>query len=125
MAQNRYFPIVYKIWFLYGEWDRNPPLLYELMVCQPGTVSFNTTFHQRVSDVSTGEFRLTLRRTLAVCVLFVHPSNYQVSHPCYRCEKTAFFEALMTVVNTSLAQVVLTLRSVFFDNDFSVLTAAE
>jgi hypothetical protein len=25
------------------------------MVCQPGTVSFNTTFHQRVSDVSIGE----------------------------------------------------------------------
>jgi hypothetical protein len=35
IAQNRYLPIGYKLWYLYGEWDRNPPLPYELIVCRP------------------------------------------------------------------------------------------
>jgi hypothetical protein len=43
---------------------------------------------------------------------------------CYRCDKTAFFEALATVVVTLLAQVVLTLRSEFFDSDRPMLITA-
>jgi hypothetical protein len=43
------------------------------------------------------------------------------THACYRCDKTAFFEALATVSATLFAQVVLTLRSVFFDSDRSVM----
>jgi hypothetical protein len=48
-----------------------------------------------------------------------------LTHPCYRCDNTAFFEALMTVVNTLLAQVVLTLRSFVFDSGCSALITAE
>jgi hypothetical protein len=38
--------------------------------------------------------------------------------------KTSFFEALATLVAALLAQVVLTLRSVFFDSDRLVLITA-
>ena len=35
IAQNRYLPVGYQIWFLYGERGHNPPLPYEIMLCQP------------------------------------------------------------------------------------------
>jgi len=42
----------------------------------------------------------------------------------YRCNKIAFFEVLVTLETTMLAQVVLTLRSVFFGGgDFVIMTA--
>jgi len=43
----------------------------------------------------------------------------------YRCEKTVFLDVLAFVVPTSLAQVVLTLRLVFFCSNGLVLIAAE
>jgi len=46
-------------------------------------------------------------------------------HAPYRCEKTAFFEILAAVETALLAQVVLTLRSVFFGRDGFVLIVAE
>ena len=36
-----------------------------------------------------------------------------------------FIQALATVVPTLFAQVVLTMRPVFFDNDYSILITAE
>jgi hypothetical protein len=53
---------------------------------------------------------------------FVDPSNHQVSHAYYRCDRTAFIESLAAVVPMFLAQVVLMLRSVFLDRNCSVLT---
>jgi hypothetical protein len=35
IEQNRYLPIGYQIWHLYGEWDRRPPLPRESTLCQP------------------------------------------------------------------------------------------
>ena len=46
-------------------------------------------------------------------------------HARYRCEKTAFFEVLVAVETMLLAQVVLTLRSVFFSRDGFLVIMAE
>ena len=51
-AQNRYLPVGYQLWWLYGEWDSNPPCHTRSRFTDPDTVSYNTTFHQRVSVVS-------------------------------------------------------------------------
>jgi hypothetical protein len=40
--------MAYRLWLLFGEWDRDPPLPYEI---NPGAASYSVTFHQRVSDV--------------------------------------------------------------------------
>jgi len=72
IVQNRYLSVAYQIWYLYtGEWDRNPPLVYEIMFSQPilGTAGFSTPFHQRVSIVSIGGSglkRVLLKRIPAV-----------------------------------------------------------
>ena len=52
MAQNRYLPVIYQIWLLYNWWGHNLPLPHEIVPTNPDTTSYNTTFHQRVSDVS-------------------------------------------------------------------------
>ena len=46
-------------------------------------------------------------------------------HACYRCEKTAFYEILVAVEATLLAQIILTLRSDFFGIDGFMLITAE
>ena len=53
------------------------------------------------------------------CTTIVHLSIGSPSFTlaCHRCDKTAFFEVLMAVVPTLLAQVVLTLRFVIFRSD--------
>jgi hypothetical protein len=88
----------------------------------PGTVNYNTTFHQQVCDVPIW---------LDTCVHEMVPSCMSIvlspletpgfTHACYRCDRTAFFEALATMSATVFAQVVLTLRSVFFYSDCSVM----
>jgi len=35
IAQNRYLPVGYQIWYLYCEFGHNPLLPYEIMLCQP------------------------------------------------------------------------------------------
>jgi len=95
----------------------------------PGTASYNTTFHQEVSHVLIGEsglIRVFLKRILAVRASFVNPSSPpSFTHACYRCEKTVFLEVLATVVPTLFAQVVLTLRLVFFRINGLMLITAE
>ena len=94
----------------------------------PGTASYNTIFHQEVSHVFGWGVQLKTcvpKRTLAVRASFVNPSNRRFTHACYRCDKTVFLEVLATVVPTLLAQVVLTLRLVFFCGNGLVLIVAE
>ena len=55
--------------------------------------------------------------------LSIGPPSFTLA--CYRCDKTAFFEVLMAVVPTLLAQVVLTLRFVIFRSDGLVQITAE
>ena len=50
MAQNRYLPVIYQIWLLYNWWGHNLPLPHEIVPANPDTTSYNTAFHQRVSD---------------------------------------------------------------------------
>ena len=51
MVQNRYLPVIYQIWLLYSWWDHNLPPLHKIVPANPDTTIYNTTFHQRVSDV--------------------------------------------------------------------------
>ena len=56
-------------------------------------------------------------------VIFLPLKPPSFTYACYRCKKTAFFEMLVAVETTLLAQVVLTLRSVFFERDgFALIT---
>jgi hypothetical protein len=54
IAQNRYLPIGYKLWYLYGEWDKTHPCYTSSSFADPGTANYDTPFHQQVSDVSIG-----------------------------------------------------------------------
>ena len=58
-------------------------------------------------------------------VIFYPLKPPSLTHTRHRCEKTAFFGVLAIVVPTLLAQVVLTLRLVFFRRNGLVLIAAE
>ena len=51
--------------------------------------------------------------------------SQSLTSACYRCDKTAFFEVLVTVGTILFAQVVLTLRSVVFGRDGFMLITAE
>lgn len=91
-------------------------------------VNYSTPFHQQVSNV------VDLRIWLDARVFETGPScesviRYPLKPPkftyaCYRCERTVFFEALVGVETMLIAQVVVTLRYVFF-RDGSVITTTE
>ena len=127
IVQNRYFPIGYQLWWLYGEWGNNPPCHTRSRFTDPDTVSYNTTFHQRVSVVSRIWFYVCVAETGPSCMSIIWKPLEQPSftRACYRCDKTAFFQALVSTEILSVAQVVLTLRSVSFSRDGFILITAE
>ena len=91
-------------------------------------MSYNTIFHKEVSDVFIGVSGLArVPKTDPSCMTVIRyplePPSF--THTRYRCEKTVFLEVLATMVPTSLAQVVLTLRFVFFHSNGLVLIVAE
>jgi hypothetical protein len=113
---------------MYGEWDRNPPLQYELMICQPrySELQYNIPptgercFNWRIQvDTETDPSCMSVIRSPLV------PPSF--THPCYSCDKIVSIQILAAVLNTLFAQVVLTLRFVFFEfnSDRAVQITAE
>ena len=121
--------MAYQFWLLYGECDRDLPYHTKSCFANPGAVSYNTTFHQRVSDIVNWGICLDVCviETGPSCMSFVQQSfeSPSFTHPCCRCDKTAFFEALVTAEAVLVAQVVLTLRFVFFGRDGFILITTE
>jgi len=92
-----------------------------------GTASFGASPRQlRVSYVFDCEIRLGMRVTetgpscMSVFCQPLEPPSFTPA--CHRCEKTVFIEVLALAIITSLAQAVITLRSVFLSNDGFVLS---
>ena len=59
IVKNRYLPMAFQFWLLYGGSDCNLLLPYETDLANPGTVGNISTFPQQVSGVAIGEFGLT------------------------------------------------------------------
>jgi len=51
VVKNRYLPMAFQFWLLYGECDCNLPLPYETDFANPDTVGNISTYPQQVSGV--------------------------------------------------------------------------
>ena len=124
IAQNRYLPTGHQLWSLYDEWDPNPPCYTRSCFANPDTVSYNTTFHQQVSDVFDST-RVSPKRTLAVWASFGNPSDNQVSHVLVTDGIKPLFLGPHGCRDYVSCSSGLTLRFVFFGGNDFVLIIAE
>ena len=63
IVKNRYLPMAFQFWLLYGGSDRNPPLPYETDLANPETVGNSSTFPQQVSGVANWGIRFDMSVT--------------------------------------------------------------